>query len=92
MARAEMSYQTGTPNPFRPSWTARMRPVALPGEWKQAGFDLNQTYHDVIPYLALSSLVGMGSVSGLTSAIQDFAMMERATRGFGHSTIEGVGK
>lgn len=92
MARAEMSYQTGTPNPFRPSWTARMRPVALPGEWKQAGFDLNQTYHDVIPYLALSSLVGMGSVSGLTSAIQDFAMMERATRGFGHSTIDGVGK
>lgn len=92
LARAEMTYQNGDPNPFRPSWTARLRPVALPGEWQEAGFDLNQSYHDVLPYMALSSLIGMGSVSGVTSALQDFANMERATRGFGHSTIEGIAK
>jgi len=92
MARAEMTYQDGDPNPFRPSWTARLRPVALPGEWQEAGFDLNQSYHDVLPYMALSSLIGMGSISGVTSALQDFANMVRATRGFGHSTIEGIAK
>lgn len=92
MARAEMSYQDGDPNPFRPSWTARLRPIALPGEWQEAGFDLNQSFHDVLPYMALSSLIGMGSVSGVTSALQDFANMERSTRGFGHSTIEGIAK
>lgn len=92
MARAEMTYQDGDPNPFRPSWTARLRPIALPGEWHEAGFDLNQSFHDVLPYMALSSLVGMGSVSGVTAALQDFANMERATRGFGQSTVEGIVK
>ena len=55
MARAEISYQDGgTPEPFHPSWTARMRPVALPGEWEEAGFDLNQAYHDSMGYMALA--------------------------------------
>lgn len=93
MARSEISYQDGgTPNPFRPSWTARMRPVALPGEWQEAGYDLNQAYHDTLGFLALSSLVGMGSTAGLTSAMKDMVNMERATRSFGHSTIEGITK
>ena len=92
MARSEMSYQDGSPNPFRPSWTARLRPIALPGEWEASGYDLNLAYHDMLPYMALSSLVGMGSVSGVTSALQDFANMERSTRGFGKSTIEGIVK
>lgn len=92
MARAEMSYQDGRPNPFRPSWTARMRPVALPGEWQEAGYELNQTYHDILPFLALSSVVGLGSGASLMASIRDFGMMERATRGFGYSTIDGVGK
>lgn len=93
MARSEMSYQDGgAPNPFRPSWTARMRPVALPGEWQEVGYDLNQVYHDTLGYLALSSLIGLGDVSAVTSAMKDMANMERATRSFGHSTIEGITK
>ncbi|QED27060.1 hypothetical protein FRD01_07355 [Microvenator marinus] len=92
MARAEMSYQDGRPNPFRPSWTARMRPIALPGEWEEAKFDLNRAYHDMLPYLALSSLVGVGSGADLMASGIDFVNMERATRAFGHSTIDGVGK
>ncbi len=91
MARAEISYQDGDTNPFRPSWTARMRPVALPSEWQNAGFDMNQAYHDVIPFLGLTGLIG-SNFGGITSAMADFANMERQTRSFGHSTIEGIAK
>ncbi len=94
MSRAEISYQgNGAPDKWIPSWTARMRPIALPSEWDQAGYDVNATYHDILPYLAVLSVVG-GSFSGssLLGSIQDLAMMERNTRGMGASTIRGVAK
>lgn len=90
MARSEMSYQEEELSPFKPSWTARLRPVALRGEWQGAGYDLNQAYHSVLPFLALTSIVGAGG--GIGGVAQDFVNMERMTRSFGHSTIEGIAK
>lgn len=91
LARSEYSFQGDRPNPFRAGWTARMRPVALAGEW-QSGQDLNKAYHDVLPFLAFASILGIGNWSYILSSIHDFAAMERVTRSFGPSTVEGIGK
>ena len=91
LARSEISYQEGRPNPFRAGWTARMRPIALPGEWS-GGTSLNKAYHDMLPYLAFASILGIGDFNYITSSIHDFAAMERVTRSFGPSTVEGIGK
>ncbi len=92
MARAEISFQGGSPHPFQAGWTARLRPVSLPGEWFEAGYSMNQAYHDVLPYMALASLVGAGDFNYILRSIWDFAAMERTTRGFGPSTIGGFPK
>ena len=39
MSRAEIAYQNGDPNPWETAWAARMRPVALPGEWPYGSGD-----------------------------------------------------
>lgn len=91
MARSEISFQGDRPTPFRAGWTARMRPIALAGEWR-SGQDLNKAYHDVLPFLALSSVLGIGDFNYFTASLHDFVAMERMTRSFGPSTVEGIGK
>lgn len=90
LARSEMSYQSDELSPFYPSWTARLRPVALSSEWQEAGYSLNQAYHSVVPQMALTSVIGSGGA--IMATAKDFANMERITRSFGHSTIEGIAK
>ncbi len=90
IARSEMSFQGDELNPFHPSWTGRLRPVALSGEWQDAGYSLNQAYHSVLPQMALTSLIGSGGA--IMATARDFANMERISRSFGHSTIEGLAK
>lgn len=60
MARSEISFQNGDPDMWHASWTARMRPVALPGEWAAYSGDYRMVsaYIDVVPYLALSAGAG----------------------------------
>lgn len=46
LARSEMAFQSNSrPNLWEPRWTARMRPVALPGEWSSLnGFHLADAF------------------------------------------------
>jgi hypothetical protein len=94
MARGEISFQGGfrTPDLWHPRWTARLRPVALPGEFQNAGIQLASIYHDMLPYLALSGILITGDSRIVNDSIDDMVFMERATRALGHSTVEGIAK
>jgi hypothetical protein len=94
MARAEISFQDSSREPtlWHPRWTARMRPVALPGEFQQAGLQMSSIYHDMIPYLALSGIITTGDSGIVNDSIDDLVFMERANRALGQSTVEGIAK
>lgn len=99
MAKAEMTYNgPSAPDMWHPSWTSRMRPVHLPGEFEDAGYSMNISYHDVLPYLALTAQVASikggfnQSINAVLSSLQDFLIMELSTRAMGPSTIDGVAK
>lgn len=94
MARAEISFQDSSEEPtlWHPQWTARMRPVALPGEFQQAGLEMAAIYHDMLPYLALSGIITTGDDSIVNDSIDDLVFMERSNRALGQSTVEGIAK
>lgn len=93
MARGEISFHGGqTPDLWHPQWTARLRPVALPGEFAGSGIELSAAYHDVLPYLALSGIVITGDSSVAQDSMNDLVFMERANRALGPSTVEGIAK
>jgi len=104
LARAEMSYQFGnssdlkSPDLWHPSWTVRMRPVALPGEWSGNGenTNMNRAWHDAAAYIAAGALMSniMGGRLDLnaTDVISDIARIELSTRGLDDENIEGLGK
>ncbi len=93
MARSEISFQgEGAPDSWAPAWTARMRPVALPGEFREASFDLNGMYHSTLAHLALAAMLHDDVTNGTQDILKDLVFMERATRGMGQSTIDGVGR
>lgn len=77
MARAEFSFQDGDPDMWHPSWTARMRPVALPGEWEAYSGDYRivSAYIDTVPYIyataGASSLLGDFIAGGLNRGNED---------------------
>ena len=68
LSRSEITYQNASsgnsvsPDLWHSSWTARMRPVSLPGEW--SGVQMSKAYRDVAPWmirgLAVDALVGQG--------------------------------
>ncbi|MFB6264562.1 MAG: hypothetical protein ABEL76_13200, partial [Bradymonadaceae bacterium] len=98
ISRSELTYPKPVPGLARhgtwmwhSGWTAKLRPVALPGEFAAvsrafpaAGRTsvLNAMYHDVLPYLAagatLMGLTGSGNFS-FTAFAKDFYYMEKAT-------------
>ncbi len=92
MARGEISFHGDTPDLWHPSWTARLRPVALPGEFDQSGVEMSAVYHDILPYLALSGIVITGDSSVARNSMDDLVYMERANRALGPSTVEGIAK
>lgn len=94
MARAEISFQGGhrAPDLWHPRWTARLRPVALPNEFQEAGLKMSAIYHDMLPYFALSGIVTTGDPQVVRDSFDDLVFMERANRALGHSTVEGVAK
>lgn len=98
MAKSEITFngEGWRPDMWHPSWTARMRPVHLPGEFNDGGYNMNIAYNHALPYLALSaqiaSIQGSGSVNAILNSIRDFAFMELSTAAMGPSTIEGFGK
>lgn len=104
MARSEISFQDGTPDLWKASWTARMRPVALPGEWSSlgSGVTLVKAWRDVLPYVhaasAVLSLVD-GAISGdldpmslLEGEAKDLVNVDSALGGLTDDSVEGLAK
>lgn len=106
MARSEISYQNGTPDLWHTSWTARMRPVALPNEWKSlgSGVTLVKAWRDTLPYMLGASVIlgimgeatGNGNggdiVGGLKSGGLDILTIDSALGGLSDDNIEGLSK
>ncbi|MEC9400339.1 MAG: Tad domain-containing protein [Myxococcota bacterium] len=104
MARAEISYQyndpsnLNSPDLWHPSWTVRMRPVALPGEWTGLGgnTNLNRAWHDILTYLvagaALNSVTSGNLDLNASDIASDLIRIEMSTRGMDNDRIEGIGK
>lgn len=93
MARGEISFHgSDAPDLWHPSWTARLRPVALPGEFDHAGFKMSAVWHDILPYMALSGIINTGDDGVVRDSMDDLVFMERANRALGPSTVEGVAK
>lgn len=93
MARSEISFQVDeAPHLWSPSWTARMRPVALPMEFREAGYDFNALYHASMTRLLLSGMMHEDLVGNGDAFLRDFIYMERISRSLGQSTIDGVGR
>ncbi|TXD38229.1 hypothetical protein FRC98_04850 [Lujinxingia vulgaris] len=91
MARSEISFQgEGAPTMWEAAWTARMRPVALPREFEQVGFDFNALYHSSIIHLSASAK--MQGAGGGSEFFDDMVYMEKVSRGMGQSTIDGVSR
>lgn len=92
LARSEVSFQgEGAPSLWVPAWTARLRPLALDGEFDQAGYRLHEAYRDV---LASVELIAETDVTQFwpQGAVRDFAQMERALRAVGDDTVGGINK
>lgn len=104
MARSEISFQDGTPDLWKSSWTARMRPVALPGEWSSlgSGITLVKAWRDVLPYVLASGsvLTVIDAVSGgdvdlgalLVSGAGDLVFIDSALGSLTDANIEGLAK
>lgn len=94
MARGEIAFDGGhrAPNLWHPRWTARLRPVALPGEFQKTGLTMSNIYHDMLPYLALSGILISGGSTLVQDSFEDLVYAERANRALGHSTVEGLTK
>ncbi|WP_158542434.1 Tad domain-containing protein [Lujinxingia litoralis] len=91
MARAEISFQgEGAPTMWESAWTARMRPVVLPREFEEVGYDFNALYHSSMLHLSASSRMQGGG--GGSEFFEDLVYMEKVSRGMGQSTIDGVSR
>lgn len=101
MARSEISFlpfidkngkEERIPDMWHARWTARMRPMALPNEFAYGGYNMNGVYYDIMPHLSLSLQIGARGAPTVDEYFDEMVWMERATRGMGNSTIDGVGK
>ncbi len=93
MARAEIFFKHGgSPDLWHPSWSSRLRPLAIGDEYSEADYSLNSVYHDAVPGFALAAAMGITNLSDLFTALSDLAFMEKATLSMGPSTIQGVSK
>lgn len=94
MARSEISFQGGKPSAWYPSWTARMRPVSLPGEW-QSDIELSNAWRDVAPYMilgaALDKIVDSDGAT-LEGAAADLLRIELSTSAMGKDNVPGVSR
>jgi len=108
MARAEVVYphlddgrdvETGSDSArglwlFRPGWTAKLRPVALPGEWRDLDYQLNDAFHATDEYMRVAEEMGLfDNANGPNAAgdmLEDVRFMDQATRTLTDQRIEGV--
>ena len=52
------------PNMWSPRWTARSRPFALPGEADEALNDMDAMYHDMLPFMAITTPLALAYGDG----------------------------
>lgn len=94
IARSEISFQNGTPNLWHPSWTARMRPVAIPGEWTNNSPKFGSAFIDVLPVMiagaGLSELTS-GDID-LDGALPELTRILLATQAYTDPNLEGMSK
>jgi hypothetical protein len=82
---------------WRPGWTAKLRPMALPGEWDGLNYQLNDTYRATSPYLTLagrefSLRENDDQFQGLNDVAQDLAFMHKATLTMDPAVMGGMTK
>ncbi|RDV40015.1 hypothetical protein DV096_05510 [Bradymonadaceae bacterium TMQ3] len=88
----------GSPHMWSPSWTARLRPVHLPGESLGTSFQGNPVgmkavYMDMVPYLALTSLVGLlDSNFSLSGAVKDLMYLYAVNASMSADRLQGIQK
>lgn len=103
VAKSEISFQDGAPDLWKTSWTARMRPVALPGEWSGLGNDVTlvKAWRDVLPQMVMAATIagaadmtggGASVADSLESGAADLVRMDAAMGGLSDSNIEGFHK
>ncbi len=95
MARSEISFQGGKPSAWYPSWTARMRPVSLPGEWQDSDVQLKNAWRDVAPYMIMGA--GIGKIvdsdgASLEGAAADLLRIELSTSAMNQDNVTGVSR
>lgn len=95
-ARSEITFQHDgdAPNMWYPAWTARMRPVALSGDWTEDDTQMKNAWRDVAPYFVVAA-----GVSSLIDGNFDFGAMaadalriEQAASGLNKSNVQGVSR
>lgn len=80
---------------WHPGWTAKLRPVALPGEQAAMGFTLANMLKDVSPFLWLSrNVLGLASSPGFSSADADadIAALNKALFAMDANSLNGLAK
>ena len=93
MARSEIVYQKQqTPTLWEPAWSAKIRPVTYPNEFREGEYRMSSIYHDVLPSMAITSALGIGSIKDMGRTTVDLFQMERNARAMGWSTMNGVPK
>ena len=96
MARSEISYQgegdVEEPDMWHAAYSARMRPLAFPGEWAgySAGTSMTEAFSDAAPYMAGGSLLGfLGGGMG-TPEPNDLLRMLFAAQGLNNENVDGL--
>ena len=102
MARSEFVYQNGDPDMWHPSWSTRMRPVALPGEWAgySGDYRMVSAFNDTVPYIGaaagIASLLNLeGFLGGANMGTADIMDLIKAEVAFDAMTdvyIDGVAR
>lgn len=97
MAKSEIVFQGNSkPTMWHPSWTARMRPVHLPGEFAAANHNMFNAYSQVLPYLALTAQIGNiqggNTPSAILDSMKDLVVMAVYAASMGPSTAAGIAK
>ncbi len=82
---------------WRPGWTAKLRPMALPGEWSALNYQLNDAYRATSPYLTLAAQdfslrENDSDFTGLDDVAQDLVFMHKATLTMDPDVMEGMTK
>lgn len=87
----------GPPNMWSPRWTAKLRPMILPGEslgstiLNSNAVGLGSVFRDTLPYFALATIVSglFDSNFDFGDSISDFAFLLAASAGFDGDNLEG---